>query len=179
MPDAEAMEPNVEPTEGPEPEEQGAVEPEQTGETEERAPEPEAKDDPAVGIQELRQENKRLRRSRSEQHNQIQRLVDERAEAVRERDEAARRAEDAEVEVIRYRVAAEKEIPIKSAHRLHGSTYDEMMADAEEFLQEHHLSPPTPTTRGFDGGARQTMPAPMSPEQAHNDMLLRSLGRKR
>ena len=119
-----------------------------------------------------------MRRSRLEQHNQIQRLVDERATAVRERDDAVRQAEDARIELIRYQVAADKGISLKQAGRLHGGTRDEIEEDAEVFIRELNPGPPVAGRSGFDGGARQPMPTPMSPEVAHNDLLLKALGRK-
>ena len=183
--DAEALEPNVEPSDpAMEPAEQGAVEPTQPTElsggddpSDEKATEPDA--DVSQILTDLRQENKRLRRGRSEQTNQVQRLVDERAAAVRERDDAFRERDDARVELDRFKIAAEKGLTLEWADRLHGATPDELREDAERLIAQLNPGPPSARTAGFDGGARQSMPQAMTPEAAHNDLLLKAMGRKR
>lgn len=70
--------------------------------------------------------------------------------------EADRRATAAESKALRYEVAAAKGIPLEQAHRLQGSTKDELEKDAEEFKKS--LGEQQQRT-GFDGGTRQPVPA--------------------
>jgi hypothetical protein len=57
--------------------------------------------------------------------------------------------------VLRFEVAADKGIPLKHAHRLQGSTKEELAKDADELAKELGAD----TTPGFDGG-RSAKPAP-------------------
>jgi hypothetical protein len=90
----------------------------------------------------------------------------------------ARRADEADLRATRYEVAAEHQIPADTAKRLlTATTREEMEAQAEE-LAKLLADKGRPPTVGFDGGARQPVPETKTPEEAHNELLLRSLGRR-
>lgn len=81
------------------------------------------------------------------------------AQKLAERAEAAERdASGAKLELMRYRVAAEKKLPARLAARLHGATEEEMKADADALLED--LGPQKQGPPSFDGGVRkQATPA--------------------
>ncbi len=91
-----------------------------------------------------------------------QEKLDERAQ------EADRRATDAETRLLRYEVAAAKNVPLNQAHRLAGTTKEELEADADEFLK----SLGEQATTSFDGGARES-----HEPQDMNALIRRSAGR--
>lgn len=89
--------------------------------------------------------------------------------------ESERRAVEAEAKLLRVEVAAERSMAASAVHLLAGSTREEIEASADRlaaFVKDHEKSAP-----GFDGGARQTPAETKPPEQAHNDWLMRALGR--
>lgn len=91
--------------------------------------------------------------------------------------EAEKRAGDAELRLLRYQVAADHGLGMEAAAFLTGSTKEELELRAEELgklLADKGRTPPG----SFDGGARQPVPEQKTPEEAHNDLLLRSLGRR-
>ena len=87
------------------------------------------------------------------------------------------RATAAEGRLIRYEVAAERGLEGTAVNFLVGTTREEIEASADELVQlladKGQRAPAS-----FDGGARQPAPESKSPEEAHNDFLLRALGRK-
>jgi hypothetical protein len=62
---------------------------------------------------------------------------------------------------------------------LTGSTREEIELRAEELGKLLAERAPQKPASGFDGGARQRVPEAQSPEQVHDDLLLRALGRPR
>ncbi len=84
---------------------------------------------------------------------------------------AEQRATTAESKLLRFEVATEKKLPPGWAARLHGSTREELEADADALLEQlgetrQRQSP------DYDGGVRQTArPADM------NDLIRRTAGR--
>lgn len=92
--------------------------------------------------------------------------------------ESERRASEAEMRLLRYEVATQHGLGMEAAAFLNGSTKEELELRAEELaklLADKGRAP----TAGFDGGARQPIPEQKTPEEAHNDLLLRSLGMTR
>jgi hypothetical protein len=94
------------------------------------------------------------------------------AQKLAERASAAeKQAADAQTELMRYRVAADKKLPAELAARLRGSTPEEMAADADELLtllnaQQQRQTP------SYDGGVRQSArPTSM------NDLIRQTAGR--
>lgn len=82
-----------------------------------------------------------------------------------------KQAAEAQTELMRYRVAADKKLPAELAARLRGSTPEEMAADADELLtllnaQQQRQTP------NYDGGVRQSArPTSM------NDLIRQTAGR--
>jgi len=89
--------------------------------------------------------------------------------------ESERRATEAELRLLRYEVATQHGLGMEAAAFLNGSTKEELELRAEE-LAKLLADKGRPATTGYDGGARQPVPEQKSPEEAHNDLLLRSLG---
>ena len=75
---------------------------------------------------------------------------------------------DAEQRLLRYEVAAEKQVPAEALELLTGSTREELEAKADKLLALVQKPEPTPD---FDGGARETAPAAQTPEQAHDAFI--------
>lgn len=79
----------------------------------------------------------------------------------------------AETKLLRFEVAAEKEVPPQAVDFLVGDNREELEAKADKLLQ---LVKDKETTPDFDGGARDPAPEPKSPEQSHDEDVLRLLG---
>lgn len=90
---------------------------------------------------------------------------------------AEERAQAAENTLLRFQVAAEKQLPKELIPRLRGDTQEELEADAAELLELVKSRTETGKTPDFDGGAREPAPEPKSPEEEHNDFALKLLGR--
>jgi len=89
--------------------------------------------------------------------------------------ESERRAVEAEAKILRLQVAAERRFKASAVELLSGTTREEIEASADRlaaFAKDNETPAP-----GFDGGARQTPAETKSPELAHNDWLMRALGR--
>jgi hypothetical protein len=125
------------------------------------------------------QEERRKARAAEKQLTELQKRLQEfedrdktEAQKLAERAAAAEKsAADAQTELMRYRVAADKKLPAELAARLRGSTPEEMAADADELLallnaQQQRQTP------NYDGGVRQTArPTSM------NDLIRQTAGR--
>jgi hypothetical protein len=98
------------------------------------------------------------------------------AEKASERVAASeRRAVEAEAKLLRLEVAAARRFKASAVDLLTGTTREEIEASADKLaavLKENETPAP-----GFDGGARTTPAETKSPELAHNDWLMRALGR--
>ena len=79
-----------------------------------------------------------------------------------------RERDDAKTALIRYEVAAEKQVPAEAWDLLTGNTREELEAKADKLLTLVQKPEPTPE---FDGGAREPAPEPKSPDQEHNDLV--------
>jgi hypothetical protein len=88
-----------------------------------------------------------------------------------------RRASEAEAMLLRLEVGAEHSLPADAVQLLHGTTREEIETSAQR-LVAFAASTAKPPPASFDGGARVTPAAEKSPEQAHNDFLLRVFGRE-
>lgn len=71
---------------------------------------------------------------------------------------AEQRASAAEAKALRFEVAAAKGVPLSQAHRLQGTTQQELEADAEEFLKD--VKPGGGHGGQLDGGARGSAATP-------------------
>jgi len=79
--------------------------------------------------------------------------------------------------LLRYEVAAASGLDLSAAAFLTGSTKEEIELRAEELGQLLQAKASGKPAAGFDGGARTTVPEKVSPGDAHNDFLLRAMGR--
>lgn len=96
--------------------------------------------------QEAQNEIKRLRGESASRRTELQSARDqikqfedrdktEQQRAQERADNAEREAQEANAKLLRYEVAAEKGVPANQAHRLVGSTKEELAADADAFLE--------------------------------------------
>jgi hypothetical protein len=89
---------------------------------------------------------------------------------------AEQKAAEAEGRLLRFQVAAEKQLPKELISRLRGNTQEELAADADELLSLVKSRTDTEKTPDFDGGAREPAPEPKSADEQHNESVLRLLG---
>lgn len=91
---------------------------------------------------------------------QLQEIADRDKTEAQKLAERAQTAESeaatARQELLRYRVAAKKQLPASLAARLQGSTEEEMAADADALLEVLGQR----QTPSYDGGVRKPAPAP-------------------
>lgn len=112
--------------------------------------------------QKLTDLQKRLQEYEDRDKTETQRLADA-------KDAAEREAATAKQELMRYRVAADKKLPVELAARLRGSTEEEMAADADNLLELLGSQRRAPS---YDGGVRKTArPTDM------NSLIRRAAGR--
>jgi hypothetical protein len=111
-----------------------------------------------------------LSKLRDRDKSETQRLTDRAAES-------ERRASAAETRAMRFEIAAERGLDLADAMHFAGDTREEIEAAADHWAKRMSNSQPSKSP-GFDGGARQTPDETKPPEQAHNDLLLRAMGRQ-
>jgi hypothetical protein len=132
--------------------------------TEERKARAAAERQAKVAQKQLDDLSKKLQAFEDRDKTEAQKLA-ERATA------AEKQAADAQAELMRYRVAADKKLPAELAVRLRGSTPEEMAADADELLSLLNAQQQRQTPN-YDGGVRQSArPASM------NDLIRQTAGR--
>ena len=78
---------------------------------------------------------------------------------------------EAETRLLRFEVAAEKQVPAEAVDLLTGTTREELEARADKLL-ELIKSRNDNTTPDFDGGPRDPAPEPKTPEDANNEFML-------
>jgi hypothetical protein len=76
----------------------------------------------------------------------------------KEKAEADQRATVAETKALKYEVAAEKGVPLAQAHRLQGTTKEELETDADAFLKD--VKPGGGGGGQLDGGPRGAVETP-------------------
>jgi len=84
------------------------------------------------------------------------------------------RAQEAQSQLLRFQVAADKKVPPEAIDLLSATTKEELEAQADRILEIATKPEPPPS---FDGGTRDPAPEPKTPEQAHNDFLLQLAGK--
>jgi hypothetical protein len=130
-------------------------------------------------VKQLRRENAGLRNRGSELEEKLTEFEDrDKSEMQRLQERAAeseQRASDSDLRLLRYEVAAEHGLDLDAAKFLTGSTREELELRAEE-LSTLIADKGRPSAGSFDGGARRPVPDERSPEEAHNDLILRSIG---
>lgn len=92
-----------------------------------------------------------------------------------EKQGLSQRAEAAESTLLRYRVASERKLDLSAADFLKGTTREEIESSADELVKL--LASQAKHTPSFDGGVRETPGETKSPEQQHNEVLLRAVGK--
>lgn len=158
------------------------VSPEEPAASDGPKPEPEqGKTTPKVPdaeyVKALRKEAADHRKAREAADTRLKELEDrdktEVEKATARAAESERRAVEAEAKLLRVEVAAQKNLKAKAVPLLHGTTREEIEASADALLAfAKDNEDPTPD---FDGGARKTPAESKSPQEAHNDFLMRVL----
>lgn len=138
-------------------------------------------DDGDVELRKLRAEAKRYRLERNEAQARLKEREDrDKTELQRLQDEAAtatKRAEVAELAALKGRVAAQHGIPGEDAHRLQGTTRDELVEDAKAFAKRFGLDPASSSggqqPPNFSSGVRR----PVQRAKTMNDVIRQAAGR--
>jgi hypothetical protein len=129
-------------------------------------------------VKTLRGENAQWRIKAQQAEERAQELEDaqkselEKAQTKAQRE--AERAAEAQAKLLRFEVAAEKQVPAEALDLLTGTTRDELEAKADKLLEL--VKSKAQAAQDFDGGAREPAPEPKTPEAAHNDFLLKVFG---
>ena len=130
-------------------------------------------------VRRLRAEAKRLRLERNELRDKTKAYEDrDKTEEQRRSEElatATRRAEQAEMRLLRFEVAAELGIS-QHAGRLQGDTREALVADAKTLAKEFGLDAAGSGSQApnFSSGVRRPV---QRPAQTMNDVILRASGR--
>ena len=82
---------------------------------------------------------------------------------------------EAEAKLLRYEVAAEKDVPAEALDFLTGNTREELEAKADKLLELVKSRNNTPEP-DFDGGAREPAEENLTPEEEHNRLFLQAMG---
>jgi hypothetical protein len=124
-------------------------------------------------------------RAEAAQHRREAQEAKQRAQELEERDQsevekattkaakAERERDEAKAALLRYEVAAEKQVPAEAVDLLVGNTREELEAKADRLLE---LVKARETTPDFDGGTRDPAPEPKTPDQAHNELAAALFG---
>lgn len=172
------------PEPGPEPDGQQGQEPDVdvTPDDDGQEPKSQGRTYPEAYVRQLRRETAGYRTRLAEVETRLQEIDDhdktESEKLSKRLTESETRAVQAEGRLIRYEVAAEHGLDMSATNFLTGSTREEIEASAEALAELLKDKSPG-VLSSFDGGAREPAPGEeKSPADAHNDFLLRALGRK-
>jgi hypothetical protein len=170
--------------EGPKPEGDEGLKPDDAAAAEAADEKREPKQYPESYVRSLRAEAGNTRKRLMELEEQLRERDDaeksEQQKLVEKLTSTEKRAADAETRLIRYEVAAEHGLDMQAAAFLTGSTREEIEHRAEELtklLEEKLAGSGNKPSTGFDGGVRQPAPTKGTPEEEHNKLLMRALGR--
>ena len=103
----------------------------------------------------------------------------QKSEVQKAQDKLAKEAEArkaAESKLLRFEVAAEKEVPADALDFLVGDTREELEAKADKLLELVKSRNETDSQPDFDGGPREPTDDPKTPDQAHSDLILKLAG---
>jgi hypothetical protein len=89
---------------------------------------------------------------------------------------AEERATNAEAKLLRFEVAAEKNVPPKLVPLLTATSKEELEGQADLILE--NAKPGDTPPPDFDGGTREPAPETRKPEDSHDDLALSILGIK-
>ena len=144
-----------------------------------KAPEAEPAKFDADYVKQLRAENAKWRieaqqrQEKLEEYEESQKSELEKAQTKAQKLEQAKA--DAEAKLLRFEVAAEKQVPADALDLLTGNTREELEAKADKLLALVKNRTETDETPDFDGGARE--PAEdTDPAKAHDNAVLKLLG---
>jgi hypothetical protein len=130
-------------------------------------------------VKSLREENAKRRIEAQQLTERLEELEErdksELERAVSKVSKAEKRAADAEGNLLRFQIAAEKQVPKELIQRLQGNTREELEADADELLSLVKSRTDNENTPDFDGGAREPAPE-LDPETGFNKTALQVLG---
>lgn len=152
-------------------------EPASTPETKPDEGKDEGKTFDAEYVKQLRSENAARRKREDELSERIQELEDrDKSEAEKAQSKLSRaekRAAEAEAKLLRFEVAADKQVPPDAIDLLAGTTREELEAQADKILALAKQAQQAPE---FDGGAREPAPEPDTPEESHRKTLATLFG---
>lgn len=131
-------------------------------------------------IKRLRAENATHRNELKSERQKREELENAGKTEQEKRDDALKAAEaklaESDLKLLRFQVAADKDLPLKMAERLKGSTKAELEADAETLKQDFGLTGEgglASTRGGFDGGVRR----PVTKPNSMNGLIRQAAGR--
>lgn len=105
----------------------------------------------------------------SANQSELEKLTGRLTKTEKERDAA-------KVKLLRFEVAADKQVPAEAIDLLTGDTREELEAKADKLLELVKSRTDTDKKPDFDGGPREPAPDPKRPEDAHNEAVLTLLG---
>lgn len=121
-----------------------------------------------------------LRAEAAKHRTRAQELEDANKSDLEKAQTKAQRAEqakaDAEAKLLRYEIAAEKEVPADALDFLTGNTREELEAKADRLLELVKSRNDQKQEPSFDGGAREPAEENLSPEEEHNRLFLAAMG---
>ena len=150
------------------------------------APKSEDKDSPSTFpreyVESLRSEAAANRKRAAEAESRVEEFENQNKSELEKAQTKATKAEqkaaEAETKLLVYTIAAEKKVPAEAVGFLKGNTREDLEASADQLLTLVKSSDNNDKT-DFDGGAREPAPESKTPEQAHNDLILRMIGAAR
>lgn len=121
------------------------------------------------GFDQIKAKAEELDRIKEENASELDKAQSKLSKTERERDEA-------KAALLRFEVAAEKQVPSEALDLLTGNTREELEAKADKLLELVKSRTDTDKKPDFDGGPREPAPDPKRPEDAHNEAVLALLG---
>lgn len=137
---------------------------------------------PREYVEQLRSEAAAQRTARQEAEKKVEEFENANATELEKAQSKASKAEQkaavAEAALLKFTIAAEKEVPADAVAFLQGDTREELEASADKLLTLVK-NPNENDKADFDGGPREPAPESKTPEQAHNELILQMIGAAR
>ena len=134
---------------------------------------------PREYVEQLRSEAAAQRTARQEAEKKVEEFENANASELEKAQSKASKAEQkaatAEAALLKFTIAAEKEVPADAVALLQGDTREELEASADKLLTLVK-NPNGNDKTDFDGGAREPAPERKTPEEAHNDLIPKMIG---
>lgn len=128
-------------------------------------------------IKKLRAEAAENRRRAQEAQSKVEEYeaanASELEKANKAKEKAEKEAAESKARLLRFEVAADKQVPADAVDLLTGSTREELEAQADKLLELVKKGAKAPD---FDGGAREPAPEPKSVQEQHRETILSVLG---